>query len=361
MKTWKVMLILLAGTVALPLAAHADSAAPAAKATPAAPAAAPTPGPTPSAKDVDANQAQLERELEQARRQLDDAAHRVADLSMQLKGNAMRNMTLMQDRMEKLKHRGFLGVDLEDDDDVSNGITVSGVTPGGPADKGGLREGDVITGINGTSFKASGDDDASDKLVNFMRDTKPGESLKVAYTRDGKSATANVTAGSVSEVSGYFSAPMPPMPPMAPMAPMPPMPPEAPRAPWNGFNMFFGSGNRWGEMQLVSVTPGLGAYFGTDKGLLVLHVPKDSKLQLQEGDVIVQLGGRDPGNPPHAMRILSSYGPGENVKIDVMRKGKPVTLNVTLPKQEDDSSNAFNWSGSGVIIDDDDEDDSNGR
>jgi hypothetical protein len=42
------------------------------------------------------------------------------------------------------------------------------------------------------------------------------------------------------------------------------------------------------------------------------------------------------------MRILGSYGPGESVKLDIMRKGKPVTLNVTLPKSKDDSeSNAY--------------------
>src|SRR6185312_2701114 len=210
----------------------------------------------------------------------------------------------------------------------------------------GLREGDVITSINGTSFKASGDDSASDKLMEFMRDTKPGDSLKVAYTRDGRSATTTVTAGSLSDVEHFsFSMPpMPPMPPVPPMAPMPPTPPNAPVGPWRGFNMFFGSGSRWGEMQLVAMTPGLGQYFGTDKGLLVLHVPKDSALQLQEGDVIMQVGGRDPGNAPHVMRILSSYGPGESVKLDIMRKGKPLSLNVTMPKaSDDDSSSAFNF------------------
>ncbi len=81
---------------------------------------------------------------------------------------------------------------------------------------------------------------------------------------------------------------------------------------------------------------------------------KDSALQLQEGDVIVLVGGRDPGSPPHAMRILSSYGPGESVKLDIMRKGKPLSLNVTMPKSgDDDNSNAFNFSGVIVNIDDD--------
>jgi len=356
MKTLKTLLLVL-GMATTPLTQAASSSS-AKAATPA-----------PSAGTAAPSQQQLEQQLDQARQQLQEAAHKVAELSMQLNGDAMRNMTIVQGKLDKLNHRGFLGIDLDDEDNAS-GVEISGVTPGGPADKAGLREGDVIISINGAAFKASGDDSAGDKLMEFMHNTKPGDSLKIAYTRDGKAATATATAGSLHDLGdsyfyGFGVPPVPPTPPtaprapMAPMAPMPPDAPMAPRTPWGGFNMFFGSGGRWGEMQLVAVTPGLGQYFGTDKGLLVLHVPKDSKLQLQEGDVIMQVGGRDPGNPSHAMRILSSYGPGESVKLDIMRKGKPQTLNVTLPKSKDDedSTNAFNWSYS----EDDDGDSTDGR
>ena len=333
MKIVKTLLIVM-GMATAPLTQAASSASP-----------APTPAPAASTAP---DQAQLEQQLEDARKQLQEAAHKVAELSMQLNGNAMRRLNLMQDRMEKLNKRGFLGIDLDSEDDGS-GVEVSGVTPGGPAEKAGLREGDVITGINGSSFKPSGDDSAGDKLVDFMRGTKPGDSLKIAYTRDGKAATATATAGSVHDIGdGFFfgTGPMPPIPPMAPAAPRAPEPPMPPMEPWRGFNMYFSNGGRWGDVQLVTLTPGLGKYFGTDKGLLVLRAPKDSALQLQEGDVIMQVGGRDPGSPPHAMRILSSYGPGENVKVDIMRKGKAQTLNVTLPKTkgDGDSTDAYNFS-----------------
>lgn len=337
MKTWQTIL-LAAALVGTPLLASAAGTPP--------PAAAPSP--TPAAKDAK-SQADLEKQLEDARQKLSEDARRVADLSMQLNGAAMDNMVIVRDRMEKLQKRGFLGVDLDDDRD--DGVALSGVSPGGPADKAGLRVGDVITAINGTAFKASGDDSASDKLVEFMHNAKPGDSLKVTYSRDGKSSTATVTAGAFKDFT--YSMAIPPMPPTPPMPPMPALAPPAAMPSMPGFNYFFSTGRPWGEMQLVSMSAGLGQYFGTDKGLLVLHVPKDSALQLQEGDVILQVGGRDPGSPPHAMRILGSYGPGESVKLDIMRKGKPVTLNVTLPKsKEDPESNAYTPAPD---MDDDDE------
>ena len=62
-----------------------------------------------------------------------------------------------------------------------------------------------------------------------------------------------------------------------------------------------------------------------------LHAPADSALKLQDGDVILKIGTRDPGSPPHAMRILGSYEPGETVPLTILRKGKQLKLNVKLP------------------------------
>lgn len=342
MNKWIYIPALLA-LAALPLAAGAAS-------TP-APAAATVP-----------SQADLEKQLEDARARLNEDARRVAALSMQVNGGMMRNMALMRERMEKMSHRGFLGVDLDDDDAKSGGAVLAGVTPGGPADKAGLRAGDVITSINGTAIKAASDDSAADKLVEYLRDNaKPGDSLKVGYSRDGKDATTTVVPGSLRD----FGIMIPPMPPVPPVPPVPAMPAMPPMPPMPAFNFIFGNNRVWGDMQLVALNPGLGQYFGTDKGLLVLHAAKSSPLQLQDGDVIQQIGGRDPVNPPHAMRILSSYGAGESVKLDIMRKGKPLTLNVTMPKDRDsDSSQTFNVRIRNPVVvggDDDDDDGAGSR
>jgi hypothetical protein len=95
---------------------------------------------------------------------------------------------------------------------------------------------------------------------------------------------------------------------------------------------FFGQ-NTWSQMQLVTLTAGLGTYFGTSKGLLVVRAPTNSALQLRDGDVILDIGGREPTTPEHAMRILGSFAEGETLKITIMRDQRRQTLDVKMPSE----------------------------
>ena len=65
------------------------------------------------------------------------------------------------------------------------------------------------------------------------------------------------------------------------------------------------------DMELVAMTPKLGKYFGTDKGVLVVRAPGDSELKLEEGDVILDIDGRAPqADLPH---IMERYRRGGNI------------------------------------------------
>jgi S1-C subfamily serine protease len=88
-------------------------------------------------------------------------------------------------------------------------------------------------------------------------------------------------------------------------------------------------------MQLVPLTAALGTYFGTSKGLLVVRGPESDVLGLRDGDVILDIGGREPTTPEHAIRILGSFEPGEAMKITVMREKRRQTLDVKVPAQGD--------------------------
>lgn len=63
------------------------------------------------------------------------------------------------------------------------------VTKGGPADKAGLKPGDVITKVNDKPIE-----DATD-LIAQIRSRAPGDQVTLTYERNGKESTAHVTLG----------------------------------------------------------------------------------------------------------------------------------------------------------------------
>ncbi len=75
-----------------------------------------------------------------------------------------------------------------------NGVLVQQVQPGGPAEKAGLKPGDIITAIDGRPIK-DGDD-----LVREIASRRPGSSIRLGYQRDGKPADARVTIGDRDKV-----------------------------------------------------------------------------------------------------------------------------------------------------------------
>jgi serine protease Do len=99
--------------------------------------------------------------------------------------------------------RGSLGVSLDRSVEpevtlkalgVDHGAIVENVSKGGPADKGGVRAGDIILGINGTAVK-DGDD-----LISHVADTAVGASAALSIDRDGKPVNLKVTIADRSEL-----------------------------------------------------------------------------------------------------------------------------------------------------------------
>jgi hypothetical protein len=129
-----------------------------------------------------------------------------------------------------------------------------------------------------------------------------------------------------------------PLPPAAPMAPLPPQAPGDSEVDEDfGFAMPFTHrlGGHFSDMELATLTPQLGRYFGTEEGILVVRAPEGEGLKLEDGDVILSIDGRKPTSGSHATRILRSYQPGEKVSMRVMRQKKAVNLEVTLPERGD--------------------------
>ena len=93
--------------------------------------------------------------------------------------------------------RAFLGVQTQSLEpelatmfNVSQGALIVEVTPDAPADKAGLKSGDIITKVEGTTIRDPR------HLQLTVTQLTPGNEAKVEYLRDGKSATAKVKLAS---------------------------------------------------------------------------------------------------------------------------------------------------------------------
>ena len=84
-----------------------------------------------------------------------------------------------------------------------NGVLVQEVQPGGPADKAGLKAGDIITTVDGRSIK-DGDD-----LVNEIASRRPGSTIRLGYVREGKPMDTTVTIGDRDKVFAELNNPQP--------------------------------------------------------------------------------------------------------------------------------------------------------
>lgn len=232
-------------------------------------------------------------------------------------------------------NRGRVGVIVRTDANAETdkiGAKIEAVTPGGPADKAGLKVGDVITKFNGTALAGVPSDDADEsgpgrKLIALARKLEPGDTVQVEFRRGTESKNATLVAQELGRSHLMMDMSEPGV-----MA-IPPMP-AVPVMPDMHFDFF---DSPWGDLRLVSLNPDLGEYFGTKEGVLVVKAPVDSSLPLKSGDVILAIGGRKPGSPEHAMRILRSYDKGETVSIDIMRKQKRLSVAWKVPSREDRS------------------------
>jgi C-terminal processing protease CtpA/Prc len=326
--------------------------------------AAPPPGAA-QERDRERERREAERRLEEAQRELAEAIRKLREQDQDARRNlerAMRELRAAERELSTDVARGRLrelmvlpesgrrafvsvfaderpriGVILETEDHPavdSIGARLQAVTPGGPADEAGLRAGDVVTRANGQVLARTGrgGERPGERLARIVRELEEGDTLRLEYRRDGETRTATVVprrlgpqayelAWSGDSADAWVEA-------------LPRIAEGRLLEPFEMGGLRIRLPLHWLDLELVTLDEGLGRYFGTREGLLVVRAPRDTSLGLQSGDVILTIDGREPASPSHALRIMRSYEPGETMRIEIMRDRRRMTVTATAPERE---------------------------
>lgn len=284
-----------------------------------------------SGKDRDAQRAELERarqDVEKARQELQRATR---ELARSLAESDRNNPRAQYFEYMTDPRRAVIGVLINDDleNGEDRGVRLLAVTPGGGAEKAGLKAGDLVTALNGKSLARDGKRSPQKQIREVMRSLKAGDPVTVDYERDGKKASASVVT----------QAPEPEL----AMTPMPmwqeflddesfdrflavPGVPGAPLLPFRGPAIR--------GLELAKLDADLGAYFKTTEGVLVIRAPKSGALNLKSGDVIQKIDGTAVTEPVTVLDKLRSRGAEQTVKLEIVRQGKKADLSGTVPAAE---------------------------
>jgi serine protease Do len=208
--------------------------------------------------------------------------------------------------------RGAIGVQFRSENNAAllrgfgadHGIVVNSVEPGSPAERAGMKRGDVITAVNGKPIRSG------DELVAIVSESEVGKKLGVEYLRDGKTATAQVEVADRNKIVGAE---------------------EGGKDQERGENPGEGSTGILGvavknltREQAQELADQL--HLGSPQGVLVTDVPPEgfaSDLGVQRGDVILSINRHVVTSLDDFNRLQAQLKSGNDVVLLVAQRSSP--------------------------------------
>lgn len=316
--------------------------------------------------------ARAREELSRAHRELREASREVARAHRDL-SRTVEDIDI--DVHVNVGDRAVIGVVLGRESE--KGVEILGISPDGPAERAGLQQGDILTAIRGVQLGST--DEGRESVFQVMNDVTDGEELAVAVDRGGEAMEFVVVAEHREPRSWQSVIRIPDVQVVADVAEPRRVIIERVEVPdideaelsahvaelsehleatkymfiskngmdvqqleIEGFsefgesamaeaNLWFGLPQAHG-LQLASINEGLGSYFKTDRGVLVLSARKDNGYQLLSGDVILSIASQAVNSPADLMRALRDIEPGDEIAIEIKRDRTDKTLVVVMPE-----------------------------
>lgn len=211
----------------------------------------------------------------------------------------------------KISNRPLLGVTSDRPANGPAGAKVAEVSPGSGADKGGLKQGDLIIKVDELPI------DGPESLTEAIGRYKPGEKVIITITRDGKEQKLNVTLGAKTYNKDLYNFKTPD---------------------GQDFNFDFKQFMPPGAWQLNgnSTKLGIRAQDTEDgKGVKVLYVDGEStaaKAGIKEGDIITRFDGKEVNSAPVLAQVAREAKEKRSVHVNLLRDGKALEVDVQNPR-----------------------------
>lgn len=286
-----------------------------------------------------AEEAAARDELDRLRTEMRDLGRRMGEISLRLGEAGPRKFAW---RYLGDSDRAMLGIVMRPSD---KGVQIAAVTPGGPADKAGVRNEDLLLAIDG---KEVGRDELGSARA-LLQDLRVDQPVRLTLSRDGKKREVTATAarrealnwpkvmvGMDHDVDVDVN-----------------IDPEQIRREVERSmkdvrvhidRHLLDAGNLqqlrdlrinlmpWWGINLASLNPDLSAYFGTDQGVLVLSADPRSMPGLKGGDILQSVAGAKVESPSDVMRRLRDAEAGSDIQLSVLRQKKALTLTTKVPQ-----------------------------
>lgn len=181
---------------------------------------------------------------------------------------------------------------------VKNGVLISSVQPGFPADKAGLKAGDIIVSIDGQPIKDG------DALINNISERKPGTTIELGYIRNGQRHTATLTVADRTKMLAALTNG---------------------QGNENGPNQNNNNGNSEAKLGITVTDLPQGAPAGVH-GVLIQSVKPGSfadEIGLAEGQVIVSINRHPVNNVNDFRAIVAGLKSGDDVAFELQDPQQP--------------------------------------
>ncbi|MEM7007518.1 MAG: DegQ family serine endoprotease [Thermodesulfobacteriota bacterium] len=195
------------------------------------------------------------------------------------------------------------GLNLKDD----SGALVSDITSGGPADKAGVKRGDIIVQVNGNKIEDMPD------LPKLVASYAPGTKTKLVVVRDGKEKTLNIKLGELPENGKKVSS----------------------IAPDNDLEKNLG-------LIVQEITPQVESKLGLEdsNGVVITNVSPGSvsaEAGLTSGDVIMEINKKQISNLDDYRKQMDTAQDSENL-LFLVKRGSNTIYIALKPDTDDDKS-----------------------